>query len=224
MFAKTARLFFLNAALVVVGLPAPAEETTSADAADKAAVTLGSHGPEADQSYRNIMWALSKMPRRFKACLWSNGYHIISVSSIDEWQAEHHASPYHAKDHPDWTYKNLSGLTGARLKQILVGQNALKRSVDRRVTFHECGHAFDNVRRISRSAAFISAYKSDLAVPKDTKMAWTSHGEICAQLVAVTLCQWGGVDVSDRPALSLKFAEAWPRCAEIVRNQLIFFR
>jgi len=204
------------------GPTACASEEVVTDA-DKVAVTIGSPGPGAEQSYQNILWALGKMPRKFKDCLWGGGYHIISVSTIDEWQSSHHARPFHSKDHPEWTYKNLSGLTGNRIKQILIGQYQFKRPVDRRVTFHECGHAFDNVRQISRSDAFATAYKLDSCLVKNPKFAWTARGEICAQLVAVEMCK-NNVGGSDRPGLSSKFAEAWPNCAAIVREQLAYYR
>ena len=211
------------AAICICWSAALAQDASSLNDADRAAVTIGSAGPGAEQSYQNILWALGKMPRKFKDCLWSGGYHIISVSTIDEWQTSHNAKPFHTQDHPEWSYKNLAGLTGNRIRQILIGQYQFKHPVDRRVTFHECGHAFDNVRQISRSAAFVSAYKQDSALPKNPKFAWTARGEICAQLVAVELCN-NKVDVSDKPGMTLKFVEAWPSCAAIVRDQLAYYR
>jgi len=217
---KNRALLLLAVLCMLSFLPVSADPVNDVD---KAAVSIGSDGPGAGQSYANILWALGRMPRKFKDCLWAGGYHIISVTTIDDWQSRHNASPFHAKDHPEWTYKNLAGLTGNRVKQILIGQYLFKHPVDRRVTFHECGHAFDNVRQISRSRTFANAYALDSALPKDSKFAWTARGEICAQLVAIEMCK-NGVDVSDRPGLSTKFSDSWPRCAEIVRNQLNYYR
>ena len=189
-------------------------------AEDKSAVEIVTRANLVNQSYQNVLWVLSKMPRHYKDFLWSMGYHVVLCTSIDAYQTAHNAPPLHNREHPDWTYRNLMGETLHNKRRIVIGETYLNKPVNKRVLFHESGHAFDFGKKISGSTAFVAAFKDDSAQPQEKRFAWKARTELCAQFVAVELLRQAKIDVSDNPALTVKFSEAWPRCAEIVRREL----
>ncbi len=199
------------------GMAGNAEEVS---AEDKSAIQIETRGNFVNQSYQNVWWALSKMPRRYKDYLWSMGYHVVLYTSVDDYQKSHNAKPLHNQEHPEWTYKNLMGETLHDKQKIVIGETYLNKPVNNKVLFHESGHAFDFSKKISGSNAFIAAFREDGGHPQGQGFAWKSRTEVCAQLVAVELIKRANIDVSDNQRLTPKFSEAWPHCAEIVRQEL----